>query len=160
MTQVRAAYYRKSATETTKLTPVSTDWMDMYVKTWRATTETGTPTKFYVEAVETSGEVRVGLDPVPDTTTSGGYPVVVLYGTTYQAMLANENVPSIIPSIRVYVEGMKKLYASDRDPERVAIWDELYRRELHSTLASIDNTIEDLDSPRVVPRWMRNAKVQ
>ena len=134
--------------------------MDGNVQAWRTTTDTGEPTKFYVEAVNTNGEVRVGLDPVPDTTTSGGYPVVALYGTTYQAMLTNETVPSIIPSIRVYVEGMKKLYASDRDPERVGIWDELYRRELHSTLASINNTIEDLDSPRVVPRWMRNTKVQ
>ena len=43
MTQVRAAYYRKTATATTKLTPVSTDWMDRNVKTWRTTTDTDEP---------------------------------------------------------------------------------------------------------------------
>lgn len=160
MTQVRAAYYRKSATEKTKLVPVSTDWMDGNVPTWRYETATGEPLRFYVEAVESNGEVRVGLDPIPDTTTSGGFPVVSLYGTTFQAMLATENVPTIVSSIRVYIEGMKKLYSSDRDPDRFAIWDELYQRELHNTLAYINNTIEDLDSPRVVPRWMKNTKVQ
>ena len=30
------------------------------------------------EAVEANGEVRIGFDPIPDTTTSAGYPTVAL----------------------------------------------------------------------------------
>ena len=144
-----------------KLSPVSTDWMDRNVDVWRTVTDTGDPNKFYVEATDAgSGDARLGLDPIPDTTTSGGLPAVLLYGSTYQALVATDQIPAIIPSIRVYIEGMKKLWASDRDTGNLSVWDELDRRELHAALAFISGTIEDLTSPRVVPAWMRSAKLK
>ena len=158
---VRAAYYIKSATDVTRLAPVSTDWLDSHSPTWRASTEKGQPKRFYIEGVlANGGEVHLGLDPVPDTTTSAGYPQVVLYGTTYQALVATDPIPEIVPTVRVYVEGMKRLYASDRDPARFAQWDEIYKRELQATLAAIDSGIEDLESPLLVPKWMRSRCIE
>ena len=161
ITSVRAAYYKKSAADIVKLTAVSTDWMDRNVDVWRTVTDTGDPNKFYIEATDAgNGDVRLGLDPIPDTTTSGGLPAVLLYGSTYQALVATDQIPAMIPSIRVYIEGMKKLWAADRDTGNLSVWDELYRRELHAALAYIGGTIEDLHSPRIVPAWMRSAKVE
>lgn len=125
---------------------------------------TGRPIYFYVEATDsssqtTAGQVIVGFDPIPDTTKSGAYPIVRLYGSIYQILLEQEEIPAIIPSIRVYVEGMKMLWAADRDPERLPLWERMYEKELHKCLVYIDSTIEDLD-PIINPDWMHNRKVQ
>lgn len=151
---VRAAYLAKSTIDIKKLAPTSTDWLDEHVPTWRATSEQGEPVRFYVE------DANVGLDPIPDTTTSAGFPKLLVYGTDNQALTETDNIPKGIPSIRVYVEGMKRLYASDRDPSRFDQWDQSYQAELHKTLAAIDATTEDLDAPRLVPAWMKNARVE
>jgi hypothetical protein len=150
---VRAAYFIKSAQDATKLTPVSTDWLDTYDPTWRTSTQQGRPQRFYIE------DGKVGLDPVPDTTTAAGFPQVALYGTTYQALVTTDEVPEIVPTVRVYVEGMKRLYASDRDPALFAQWDAIYQSELHKALAHINGQVEDLESPRLVPTWMKNRRV-
>jgi hypothetical protein len=154
VTVVRAAYYKKSATDIKKLAPTSTDWLDENAPTWRASTETGEPCRFYIE------DGNIGLDPVPNATTVAGFPQVEVFGTTYQALVTTDSIPEIVPSIRVYVEGMKRLYASDRDPAMFAQWDDNYRRELHAALANINGQIEDLESPRLVPAWMRNRPIE
>lgn len=151
-TTVRAAYYYRSATDVKKLTPTSTDWLDENAPTWRADNEQGEPTHFYVE------DGKLGLHPVPDETTAT-YPKVTLYGTTYSALVAEDDIPIAIPTVRVYVEGMKRLYASDRDPSRFQDWDAIYQSELHKALAHINATIEDL-SPQITPAWMRNTPVE
>ena len=41
-----------------------------------------------------------------------------------------------------------------------AQWDANYQRELHAALAHINGTVEDLAAPRLVPAWMRNARIE
>ena len=165
LTSIDMVYYRSSATEAKQLTPVSVEWMDKNAKQdWRTTVETGTPDKFYVDAptsssLTTEGKIVIGLDPIPDTTTDTGYPIVVLYGTEFEEPSPTSDVPAMFQSIRVFIEGCKKLYASDRDPEKVAIWQSLYQNELHKTLMFLNQQVSELDAPRIVPRWMRNIKV-
>lgn len=151
-TTVRAAYYYRSAADVTKLAPTSTDWLDGNVPTWRADQEQGEPTHFYIE------DGKIGLHPVPDQTTAT-YPKVTVFGTTYSALVAEDPLPVALPSIRVYVEGMKRLYASDRDPARFNDWDAIYQSELHKALAHINSTIEGLEAPRLTPAWMRNTPI-
>jgi hypothetical protein len=55
---------------------------------------------------------------------------------------------------------MKRLYASDRDPALFAQWDAIYQSELHKALAHINGQVEDLESPRLVPAWMQNRRVE
>jgi hypothetical protein len=130
-TTVRAAYHARSASDVTRLIPTSTDWLDDNRPNWRQDQQRGRPTAFFIE------DGKVGLDPVPDTTTVAGFPKLVLYGSAYQALVAVDPIPAAVPSIRVYVEGMKKLYASDRDPDRFAQWDANYQRELHELVSQI-----------------------
>lgn len=151
---VRAAYLVKSASDIKMLTPTSTDWLEEHRPIWRATQEQGEPTHFYIE------DGNIGLDPNPDTTTTAGFPKLLVYGTDNQALIITDDIPVAIPSIRVYIEGMKRLYASDRDPARFDQWDKTYQNELHKTLATINATTEDLDAPRLVPAWMKNVRVE
>ncbi len=159
-------YYRSSSTSATKLTPVSVDWMDKHAQAdWRTTTNTGTPDKFYIDAptsssLTTEGKIVIGLDPIPDTGTSSGFPIIKIYGTEFEEPSLTSDVPAMFQSIRVLIEGCKKLYAADRDPEKVLIWQSLYSNELHKTLSFINQQVSELDSPRIEMKWMRNIRVQ
>lgn len=162
---IRAVYYIESATSRTKLTPVSTDWMDENVSGWRETADTGTPSKFYIDAptsssLTTEGKAVIGLDPIPDTTTGATYPFVRIYGTEYEEPSATSDVPSMIPNVRVLIEGMKRNYASDRDtPEVYWHYSRIFERELTKAQGIINQQVEDLESPLIVPTWMRNVRV-
>ena len=165
LTQIKAVYYVESATSAVRLTPVSVDWMDDHVDQWRTTTETGTPDKFYIRypdssGVTTEGKFVVGLDPIPDTTTSGGYPILNLYGTEYQILAATDKIPAFFPSVSVFVEGMKRDYASNRDQEKYEFFKRNFEHELHKCHAYLNNQIEDLDSSRIVPVWMNTTPVE
>ena len=161
---IRAVYYIDSATTRTKLTPVSTDWMDRHVTGWREDTDTGTPARFYIDAptsaaLATEGKMVIGLDPIPDTTTSVGYPIIRIYGTEYEEPSATSDVPSAFPNVRVFIEGIKKNYAMDRDPERYPLFKRTFEDELTKAVSFINSQVEDLDSPIITPRWMNSKRV-
>lgn len=157
---VRSCVYVESASSSREIEAVSTDWLDNIKPGWRNDPEQATPEKFYIEAVETNGEMRIGFFPTPLLGTVAGYPKVIVYGAKFKSLIATDQIPESVPSIRVYIEGMKRLTASDTDVVHFDEYDEAYQQELHRTLASINGTIEDLDSPRIVPVWMKNKKVQ
>ena len=159
-------YYRSSAVSAKKLTPVSVEWMDKHAQAdWRTTTDTGTPDKFYIDAptsssLTTEGKIVIGLDPIPDTTTSSGFPIVKIYGTEFEEPSLTSKVPAMFQSIRVLIEGCKKLVASDSYPDHVVAWQSLYENELHKTLSFINQQVSELDAPRLVGRWMQNIRVE
>ena len=159
---VRAAYYITAANTATKLTPVTTDWMDRNVTQWRFTTDTGTPDKFYIDsptsaALTTQGKIVIGLDPIPDTTTGATYPYVRVYGPEYEEPAATSDVPQSIPNVRVLIEGIKRNYAMDRNVEKYQLYSHTFENELVRCKALIDAQIEDLDEPQIIPVWMKNT---
>lgn len=165
MVNVRCVVLVESSTSFTHLVPRSTDWLDKNVHGWRNTTDRGTPDSFYIEAVDsaavtTEGKIVLGLDPIPDTTTSGGYPVVKVYGTVYEILAATDKIPAIFPNVEVFAAGMRAKYAGARDASRAAMFEEQYSRWTHKTLAAINGLVEDADHPRIVPDWLENAPVQ
>ncbi len=157
---LRDADFVESPTVSKPLKVASTDWLDQHEPVWRTSPRAGIPELCYVETVEPNGETKLGLYPVPTQSSVGGYPKAVLFGAKFKALIATDQVPASVPSIRVHIEGMKRLAASDKDVVHFGEYSETYRQELHRTLASIDGTIEDLESPRIVPVWMKNRQVQ
>src|SRR3990167_2985561 len=157
----RAVYYITDASTAVKLTPVTTDWMDRNSSQWRFTTETGTPDKFYIDAptsavLTTQGKLVIGLDPIPDTTTGVTYPYIRIYGPEFEAPAATSDVPQAIANVRVLIEGMKRNYASDRDTTETWLrYSDAFGRELSKAKALIDNQIEDINEPQVIPQWMK-----
>lgn len=157
--RVRAAYYITSATVAKPLDPISTDWLDRYGQTdWRTTTDTGEPSRYYFEAKD-DGTVKLGLDPIPDTTTAAGYPIVTLYGSSYRVVTTGTDVPGIIADIRVLINGIKMLHAEDKDPAMLPLWRELYEDYLHQTVMHINAMQEDGDAPKLELAWLENSPV-
>ena len=156
---VRDVYYITSADEAKKLQASSTDWMDKYAQAdWRTTTETGTPIRYYIEAKD-DGTVKIGLDPIPDTDVTGGFPKVVLYGSSYRVVTTATDVPGIIADIRVLINGIKMLHAEDKDPVRLPLWAELYQQYLDETLMHINAMQEDSDAPKIECSFIENPVV-
>ena len=159
---IRAAYYITDASTAVKLKAVDTDWMDENISVWRYTTDTGTPDKFYVgsptsAALTTQGKIVLGLDPIPDTTTTGGYPIVRIYGPEYEEPAVTSDVPQSITHPRVLIECMKKNYASDRDStENWQRFRDAFGYELAQCRDIISGQVEDL-LDQSVPTWMKNS---
>lgn len=165
MVNVRAVVLVESATSFTHLEPSSTDWLDKNRKGWRNTTDTGDPERFYIEAVDSSGvtvegKIVIGFDPIPGTSTSGGFPVVKVYGTTYEILAATDKIPAIFPNVEVFASGMRAKYAGARDASRAGMFEDQYSRWTHKTLLAINGQVEDADHPRIDPAWLVNSPVQ
>lgn len=162
--RMSVVYYITAANTQVKLKPVSTDWMDRNVSGWRTTTDTGTPDKYYVDAptsssLTTQGKVVIGLDPIPDTTTGATYPFVRIFGTEYEEPSSTTDIPMAFPNVRVFVAGMKRNYASDRDTTEAYL---RFRDEFEYELTNAQSVISNLDggdNPRVEPTWMTTQPV-
>lgn len=162
---VSEVYYVSAAATATKLKRVSVDWMDANYEDWRVTTTTGTPRQYYIDAptsasLTTQGKIVIGLDPIPDTTTSAGYPIVTIYGSEYEEPSATSDVPQIISDVRVLVEGMKRNYASDRGTTEEYL---RFKSAFEERLAGLQGQIRQLTEPegslKVTPVWMRSQTV-
>lgn len=156
-------YYLTDADSATRLTPVSQDWMDANVDNWRVTTDTGTPTRFYYgaptsAALTTQGKVVIGLDPIPDTTTTGGYPIVRIYGVEYEEPSATSDIPQAVPNIRVFIEGIKRNWAMDRDPANYPLFKSTFEDELAKAQFIDQSKLKGFNSPIIEGDWMRTRK--
>ena len=149
--KIQAVYYRESATSAFQLAPVSVDWMDFYAKVdWRTTTDDGTPARYYIVAKD-DGTVKIGFDPIPDTSPTAGYPTVVIYGSSYRGALTTATeVPGIVSEIRLLIEGIKWRYSLDHDPARSPLWDSTFQHFLNEFLLHINTQQEDSDYPKVL----------
>lgn len=164
LVNIDAVYYVDSSTTATKLAAVSEDWMDAHIEDWRTTTDTGTPDKFYVRwpdsaGVTTEGKLVIGLDPIPDTTTSAGYPILNIYGSDFTTLAATDKIPSAFPNIRVLVEGMKRVYAANRDQSAYEFYKTNFEHELGKMQAFLNNQVSDVPT-QVVPEWMSTTAVE
>lgn len=157
---LRGAALVESPTLSQPLRLLTTDWLDENEPNWRTAPQTGTPEGCYLEASFATGQSRLGLYPVPVASAVGGYPKASLFGSVFKSLIATDPVPAAVPSIRVYIEGMKRQAASDTDVVRYDEYDKSYKAELHATLTAINGAIEDAEAPRIVPVWMRNRRVQ
>ena len=156
-------YYLTAAATATKLTPVTEDWMDENISEWRVTTDTGTPSRFYIgsptsASLSTQGKQVIGLDPIPDTTTTGGYPIVRIYGTEYEEPAATSDVPQSIPLTSVLSDGIKRDYAKDRARHLYPGFKSDFEDSLAECQRLILNQIKGLDAPVIRPVWMNTRK--
>ena len=77
-----------------------------------------------------------------------------------------DEIRETLSSIRRRTIRLRRYLAPQRDAltrlrvENVSWKTPQQDERLRELVERINHTIEDLDSPRVVPRWMKNAKVQ
>lgn len=156
---IAACHYHDSPTSSLPLHLTTPEQLDAEAPHWRTQPGTEAPTRYYVTSASTGGGVKLGLYPVPAQSAVGGYPKATVFGPKFKALIATDSLPAVIGSIRVYVEGMKRLAASDIDVLRFDECDLAYSQELHRTLAAINALTEGPDGPQIVPVWMKSRPV-
>ena len=105
---VWAAAYYTSASSYTALIQTSPDELDAMTNgEWRGESN-GTPTHWYDEGP------NIGLYPIPDTTTSGGYPLVRLYCQKRRVLTTGDSLPGMIGEATPWVDYMAYLWAERR----------------------------------------------
>jgi hypothetical protein len=147
---VMGADYIKSATDGDfiNLSPTSVDHLDYDDPSWRARLGEGDPTQYYlrnVESNDTSKQV-IGFLPIPDTTTSAGYPIVRVYCHVEGTITTSETVPPQLLSDDIYTTTMAHKYAREKDHKRVDFWEKESEKEFHKNTIHIKNRVERLDT--------------
>jgi hypothetical protein len=114
-TVVRVAsveYLKGSAVTNRKvLTATSIAELDLQSRDWRAA-QNEEPTHFFI-TVNSSGALRIGFYPTPNTTTSGGYPIARVHLWRAASLVSGGSLPSVVRKPDMYVWGAAWLYAED-----------------------------------------------
>lgn len=100
----QAVYLESSTSTGIVLQPKSVDTLDQDEPTWR-TNPAGSPRYFF----DRGGEVV--LYPKPDTSSSGGYPKVVLYSTRKQTLSDVTSLPESVRQIDAWADYICHLHA-------------------------------------------------
>lgn len=128
---VRHAIYKPTATASGWITlrATSIDALNSDNPTWRQSTASQ-PTHYYTTTDGTN--VKLGLYPAPNTTSSGGYPAVIVY--TWLATVLTTNMPVSIDAYDCYKYGACYRLALQKNDPRAAMYKGLYeeaKRVLH-----------------------------
>lgn len=125
-----ARYVRSASTgDSKRLIHTDRTKLDLEFGDWRGA-DNGDPDYFYIGS-SSAGALRVGVWPFPDTTTSGGYPVLRLNISKTADLVTGNSLPSVIQDSELYVDCACWLYAKrffDKDKE--AKYEARYLRSL------------------------------
>lgn len=108
--RICAAEWVTSATERSPLTVTDYDYLNSEERSWRSRSA-GTPSRVYLWRSATDNVI--GMDPKPDQTTSGGYPVVRLHVTRVATLTGGDSLPKSILTKDAYVYGAMLRFAMD-----------------------------------------------
>jgi hypothetical protein len=108
--RIVAAEWVTSATERRSLVVTDYDYLNSEEPNWRRRSA-GTPSRVYLWRSAT--DYVVGIDPKPNTTTSGGYPVLRLHATRVGTLTATGSLPKGIINKDVYAYGAMLRFAMD-----------------------------------------------
>lgn len=98
--------------------------LDVKYKNWRSWSQ-GEP-KFFAFDVDSTGAYQLVLAPTPNTTTSGGYPIVHIEASLGGTLAAGNNIPNKIMQSDVYKFGACYYYAMEARREESGFWKNLY----------------------------------
>lgn len=127
-------YYEDADTPTT-LDVSSFEREDIADPYWRSDTTSGTPDRYLVRSAKagsgTGDSLKVSFLPTPETSASGGYPKVTMWVTSHTAFSAtSDNLPDSLLDERVYVNGVRWLYAQDNALELASYYKEAFYEDL------------------------------
>jgi hypothetical protein len=133
--QVNFAYWEPSTdlASSWQLQECNLDSLSIVEPGWQSSGgSTSQPTRYYTTNVSNSDGaiIKIGLDPIPSTTSSGGYPRVRLNVTQYSTLTASETVPEGLLDDNVYLFYMAWRWAIRQDREQMNMWKDAYRESL------------------------------
>lgn len=143
--RVWAAVYVRSSIQADALREISIDMLDDDRPNWRYD-PASTPTRWYDVGT------MVGLFPKPDTTTSGGYPILKLYTTKRQTLTGSTTMPAMVPNYDAWVSWVCRSWAWAQDRQNLPYWEQ----RADETLADLIERIQGRQArlkPSVLPSY-------
>ncbi|HAM40048.1 MAG TPA: hypothetical protein DCP69_01580 [Candidatus Omnitrophica bacterium] len=133
--EVKAATYIRSSTanDHTALRATTEEAMDLADPNWRERDVQGTPFRFFVTSSSSSNNTvkKITLDPIPDTTSSGGYPNVRLAIVQNVTLVSTDTIPVEMSNSQVYLDGAKWLHCKNTRREQEAeYWYAQFRKSM------------------------------
>lgn len=163
--QIRDAYYIASATagDYHILTETSMDKLDLTDSGWRQRANEEKPRWFYVKTATNTNtsKKQIGFDPIPGTTTSGGYPKVTLYITEHTDLVGADTIPPSLQDSQIYLDGMSWLFSKVHmgpQAEETLMWKREYEARCHEEAAFI-NAMTRKEPTQYFPSWCRGRAV-
>lgn len=154
-----AVYFTSStAGDLVKLKSYSVEEFEAYSGTYTGEDE-GTPAYYYVR-FKNDGQMELGLHPTPDTSSSGGYPKVVLRVSRGAQLTTSGNLPLGVADYSAWTSGVIAEYARlKRDPDEAAKMIGLFEHDLGSLQKAVHGMQEESPST-VLPRfsWRRQGR--
>lgn len=153
--KIWSADYLRSATDVKRLIEVDYERYNRETPNWRVSPQ-GEPSQY---SIWRSG-VTLGLYcyPVPQTTTSGGYPIIRLDVSRTEELLSSEYTPVGLGSADIYFTGMCKRYARIRKRDEYKFWSEQFTEELKRERDTWDSRAVQTP-PSVTPSWLPRSYV-
>lgn len=151
ITRTQSVLFKETSDPSTwvRLEATNVDELNLKNPSWRSDDTEGSPTKYYVTSAVSSDTAKpvIGFLPIPDTTTSGGYPKVTAFVTQWASLTSSETMPSNFIDDHVIVFGMCYYWAirSGRDVNEIGKWNKLYENELGRTEVHMRNLNENED---------------
>lgn len=162
-TQIRKAYYVSSATDGDyhELYETSQDKLDLTDGSWRRRPNEEKPLWYYIATAVTgtrTSKKQIGFDPIPPTTSSGGYPKVTLYITTVDDLQAADAIPTALQDSQIYLDGMSWLFMKEQRDDAADFWKIEYEKRVHEEIAFI-NKMTRHEPTAYYPAWVRGRAV-
>jgi hypothetical protein len=149
LAQIDYVQYRTSSTAATKLAEMAVEESNKIVKDWRQQ-DNDVPQQFYITADSTNGgKGMLGLHPTPSASTSGGYPVVEVFGSLRESsdLTTSSTISEMLPNSQVYVEGICYYAAHELRPDAVSGYYQTYQQQLAVAVQYIRTRSEGLKKP-------------
>lgn len=140
--RVQTANYIQASGDWYALLSTSTDWLDFNLPGWRNNPNQVQPTRFYVSSVDdgSGGSKQVlGTDWLPDTTTTGGYPIIILTTEQESSLSGTDTLPDALLSEMAHVYRMCELWSARNDRTNTQGWHQLYSSELDKQVEHVKN---------------------
>lgn len=150
-----ADYLESSTAEPEGLIATQIEWLNQNVPGWR-NTEEARPREYYTDY--DLSDLKIGFNPIPETSSSGGYPTVRLYVSRIRLSAGlSDTVPKGLTSDEVYKTGLRWLWAQETRLEEAEYWRGLYEKHLlEEEERYFSRTVQ---APRqIVPSWFPRGR--
>lgn len=148
--------YQKSATASDYdvVHPISKDELVREELDWGKKGQ-GKVRRYWLET-GTAG-AKIGFLNIPETTTSGGYPKVVIYGTETNTLSSGDTIYDDLPNSNIYVSGICLEYARARVEDQIPKWMKLHELDMIEAEAYLSRKQARNEGGRIVPAYRRRS---
>lgn len=159
--RVFEAYYQPSSDPSTwnVLKAISLQQMSATYPGWRAYEPSSQPWNYYLSTakVGNTSKPTIGFYPVPNTSSSGGFPRVQLFCTVHETLSGTDDIPPSIPDPHLIGHLMAQRWAFMRQPESYAFYKKAYDDRLQKAKEDLKSQQFGNEGTFIIPSFVLNT---